>query len=102
MEQVLFHDVEMLKHRTLSLGDVMLLDGLEDLLVPATRKFMTPGAHRLHFFVAKKFPVKRQAKKKRAARFVHLGESRVVRCLCQRVMIPPTRISRRGVMRKIG
>ena len=44
-QQVLLHDIQMLKHGALGFGHVALLDGVEDMLVPTMRHLMALGAH---------------------------------------------------------
>jgi hypothetical protein len=44
-EQILFHDIQVLKHGALGFGHVMPLNGFEDMLVPTMGHFMPPGAH---------------------------------------------------------
>src|ERR1044071_4553590 len=78
IEQIFLHDVEVLKHRAFGFGGIALLDGLENLLVPAPRHFMARGADRLHFRVVEQLPVERQSKKYTSAGLVDLGEGGVM------------------------
>ena len=101
-EQVLLHNIQVLKHGAFGLGRVALDDGFENLLVPAAGHFMTRRPGPFDLLIVEKLPVEGYAEKKLENGFIDLQQSGIVFKASEGVMKQPARIARGRVMREVS